>query len=356
VSILLGAIEKKFGSRYTISADESHAIFIHGDCGDKRGHLYVNVDTGGWFCQRCEAAGWVEVDGWVPRKGDKKSNLRPFDEYQPIDIRNDPRAVHYLWSRGVQESNWNDLGFSLSAVERYRGLILCPIFTGGEYQGWQGRVFLPREAQTALIEGYERNLPDDQEAAAKARKYYWPLVAKDPDNRWFSCVGFRRATAVFNYDRVFGEKSIVLCEGIFSSLAVENRGVRSIATLGKSVSALQMRKIFELARAPGFQEFVLAIDGDAYFTSLLLGYKFSEVGIRCRIVSFENKKVVGGVTIPAEDPASVPDIERRVKEARPWKMIDLIEEMQRIAKLPRKIRFERSTYTRSLSKRRKEDR
>jgi hypothetical protein len=71
---------------------------------------------------------------------------------------------------------------------------------------------------------------------------------------------------------------------------------------------------------------------------MLLGYRFSEVGIRTRIVHFEDYRVIDGVEYPSEDPASVSDIEHRIKTARHWSMNEFINVMHYTRKIPSKIR------------------
>jgi hypothetical protein len=325
MSILLAAIEKKFGSEYRLSSDGAHAVFTHQGCGPKRDRLYVNVDTGGYFCQQCEENGWVNVDGWEPTGAKGRKTLRPFDWYQPIDIDTDKRAIKYLWSRGIRRDQWESYGMQLSGLDLYRGLILVPIYTAGEYQGWQGRnYFTPDE-----IRSLTQNRKDEDPK-------YHPLIVRNPENRWFSCSGFHRATAIFNYDEAVNSDLIVLCEGIFSCTAVLNHNFKAIATLGKSISEAQLKLLFKLVSVRG--EVTIAIDGDALFTAMLLGYRFSEVGIRTRIVHFENDRVINGVEYPSEDPASVSDIEHRIRTARLWTMNEFIEVMHLAKKIPSKIK------------------
>lgn len=299
--MLLNNITDQFGSSYKMTTDGTHAIFVHDDpmCGDSSGHLYVNLESGGWFCHRCESCGYVNTEGFSPNI--KESELKPFSAFHPISVDKDPRAVKYLQSRKVLRSVWREYAFSLSPIARYEGLILIPIHNEG-YCGWQGRVYL---GQSQV--GLHRNLYPGQR----------PLVHAVPGNRWFSCRGFRRKNAIWNFDRAIQHNTIVICEGIFSALAV---GPSAMATLGKAITEQQLNRIIR----SGHRDAVIALDGDARLASLILGLKLTGYGINTRIAQFVGK----------EDPDSVSDIEDRITNAPSWRMCDLLEEMNRISKLP----------------------
>lgn len=303
-------IETAFGSDYRLTSDESNAIFKHADCGDRSGHLYVNLTNGLWFCHRCEDGGIVKVDQFEAKSARTDKPLRPWSEVVPIPVEKDPAAVDYLWRRRVSPTDAARYYIFISQLAVYKGLIFFPVWTKGEWQGWQARTY--------LTEGDVS-----------------PIILRDTKKRWHACKGFRRATAIWNYDKVSPGQELYLAEGKFSALAIERTGRRCIATMGKSVSYKQLIEIAQLRP----KLVTIALDGDARLTAYTLGLRLSELGVPSKVVQFvePRRNAKGEKLEEAEDPDSCPDLEQKLAHTRRWTLNDYTDEILRAIKLPKHI-------------------
>lgn len=303
-------IEEAFGSDYRLTSDETNAIFKHGDCGDRSGHLYVNLTNGLWFCHKCEEGGLVIVEGFEAKPNRTEKKLKPWEEVRPVSVETDPAAVEYLWRRRVSSTDAARYYIFLSQLGVYRGLIFFPVWTRREYQGWQARTY-------------------------RTEGDVSPIILRDVTKRWHACSGFRRATAIWNYDKVAQGQELCLAEGKFSALAVERTGRRCIATMGKTVSRKQLLSIAQLQPSM----VTIALDGDARLTAYTLGLRFNELGIPTRVVQFQEprRNAKGQRLEEAEDPDSSPDLERKLAGAPRWSLQDYTDVIIASIKLPKHI-------------------
>lgn len=258
---------------------------------DSHGHLYYNTEKQVFVCFRCGEKGsakWLcrKAGAHYPEPGalrqvpaslldlvrrslspaQKEDHLGPVT--YPCEVRlvvpGSP-ALPYLISRGI-------------SVEEVRAARL----SWGTYKG-SDRIFFPTfSSDDERMTYWSARAFRNEEPGRPVEKYV------NPESR--------KGSIVYNLDRARRHRQVVITEGVVSALAVGSHGV---ATFGKAVS-LEQRSA--LLRYP-FEEYVVALDGDARREALELASFFLAQGRRASLVCFGKR----------EDPASC-DLPRRLEE------------------------------------------
>jgi hypothetical protein len=280
-----------FGTEYRSTSNGREVIFTHEDCGDVSGHLYVNVETGLFFCQRCEWGGKVDTTGFRP-KPIVPDEIKPLDWYEPKPLDNE--AIDYLRTRRISVLERELYGLCLSGKTRYDGLVLFPVRDyEGNYIGWQGRIYKPIDS-----------IPKCRGLSPQHR----PIVHAVENPKWFSSKGFNRRSVVYGLNR-WGRSGVelFLAEAIISSF----QGEGGLASFGKAVTDKQADAI-AACDPPGV---VVALDGDAPIRNWKAACQLVERGVR-------NVRVA---TLPSDprfkDPASDLDWEQHRRDAVPFDFI-----------------------------------
>lgn len=137
-----------------------------------------------------------------------------------------PRAMDYLAQRGVTDEK------IIEAYElKYNAAmdaVVFPIMRDGKLYGWQARKIDPKEGELRLI----------------------------------SQRSFFKSKFLLNYDRAKKFQRVVIVEGPFDCLHVENseRNITGVASLGKNISQDQIKLILDLPSS----QIYLGLDPDAY--------------------------------------------------------------------------------------------
>lgn len=247
-------------------------------CHWKRQSFYLNVEKGVYKCHYCHESGWaIDVVRHVLRLPTAEAIQRVLEARASI-YEEDPYEDDEVWleaEEAVEEEPppsvdiplpWFTLAGndSFSArpylkyartrmtdeqIERY-GVGYCP---SGR---WADRIIVPVQYAGRLVTFVARAIYDDMT----------PKVDTPPGNEQYSYL--------FNLERVWGEKTVIITEGVFDALAVPEY---SVATFGKKVTDAQVA----LLVAAGVKNLIIAWDADAqteiYDTYLRLRYRFDTV-------------------------------------------------------------------------------
>lgn len=251
------------------------------------GHLYVNYDRGYYNCFKCTLGGRrlegllkilhidiqydyiklysehdTELDKIISNKSKKiitpkvveySTDLKVLTEYydwhtQTISLR----AYDYLRSRGITDSIINRLKIR-EGINRYSEQIEInsTSYSGRDYSG---RIMVPSLRRDGLISFYVgRDYIGDKPA-----KYLNPpkeLSAASED--------------VWNLDMVNSD-SVIICEGVFTAIFASPYKLNSVATYGKSISAIANNRDVRVTSqgekllAKKFKNYFIAYDADAY--------------------------------------------------------------------------------------------
>ena len=285
------------------------------NCGKER-KLYVGLESGGFFCQRCQYCGWVDTESLPTPKPGSGPQLQPFSNYRPIPLTQDTRAYDYLLKRGIPRDLADDYGLVLSNLTRYDGLILIPVHDDG-YKGWQGRLYLDL---------------DDIEEYRDLDPWLRPIVHAISDPRWVSCKGFRRATCMWNWDRAQHADTLVMVEGIQSAFSAlreiryrpKTTGWGCAATLGKAVTRSQLSKVIK-ARP---KRVIVCLDPDAMWQASLVGALLKGYRIEVLIVELPAETDLGDIADPWD----------RLQGAVPFSYIDMAKYCLAAEERPKPIR------------------
>ena len=238
-------------------------------CFNDKWKVYINVDKGIWFCQRCQ---WGHHNGdicsllaavsgknihvvrmeiastVVPSVSDddfssalasRIANKEAVEEFtiDPIDLpgelglegRTGGKAVEYLLGRGLSTEDIEYYGLRLSSKLRNNTgpWTVFPVNYYGIPVACQGRKF--------LSDLEPRYLSSD-----KIANWMWPLDEANIKN--------------------IEKGSVVLVEGVFDALAYIKSGVPALCTFGKNLSRSQLK----LLQAHGVKELYLSYDADAH--------------------------------------------------------------------------------------------
>lgn len=226
---------------------------------DTKGHLYVNKKNLMYFCQRCEARGYLgdletkgydftptptnvelmnSIGGIISRgnRGQEYYSLKdsyPITENLKFSIY-EMQAINYLYNRG----------FNLRTIKFY-GIRLGDIFSRYRY-----RIIVPNEIK--IIDDTEyTDMFVARWFSAETEDYNGKKISKYLNPR-----GENRRSSVFNLHRIKDGDPIIITEGCFTSMSA---GRNSVATYGKYITSIQLTKI--LAKNPSL--IYVALDPDA---------------------------------------------------------------------------------------------
>jgi DNA primase len=213
--------------------------FCHeaGKGADTKAHLYINLQNGLYFCQRCQA------------KGRFQSEIDEFSLYQNPSFKFDydklkQRAKNlFTYSSSpslidLNEISWpvtdetpfakaylEERNFTPKDIETYNIRVGKPFYDTrikNENNKWSGRILFPYFLNGACLYVVGRSYND-----------------KDP--KYLNSSG-PKGLVVYGLDQVQGE--CIICEGIISRhTAARVTGKSTVCTLGKTMSRLQMALI-----------------------------------------------------------------------------------------------------------------
>lgn len=228
-----GDAELKFGSQYRYNGAGTEMIFHCTQCQISQrseGKLYVNIDSGVFYCHRCGYTGSVSVSA-KHRREVAKANKEPLplSVISPRLVRSGP-TYDYLRRRGLDDEQIEYYTFLDPGDSSYYGSVICPA-RDTTYRGFVARI-------------YNRNLS-------------WRWEDLHEDIRWYNCPGFRRRDTIWNMGHIGLVSEIIVAESVFSGIAC---GRNAIATFGKDVTTSQLARILTEAKKRQARV-VFALDG-----------------------------------------------------------------------------------------------
>jgi len=279
--------------------------YCEGDTGS--GHMYVNYDKGYWHCFKCSMGGKrmesllralhidisydygrlysdkdKELDMIIDRKKSKKSeqileystSLEALTEYYTLHTKElSIQAYQYLLNRGVSHGFIHALGMR-EGINRYgeKFNIGNVEYIGRDYSG---RILVPSLRKDGLISFYvARDYIGD-----KAAKYLNPpkeLSVASED--------------VWSLD-IIDTPYVVICEGVFTSIAVNAAlgKIAACATYGKSVaknssSEVRVTSQGEKLLSKKFQQYIIFYDKDASLEARETAQYLHDRGAKVRVV------------------------------------------------------------------------
>lgn len=225
---------------------------------DTHYHLYVNIDKGKYYCQKCKASGELSyllkshgiispTKTYLAEYKDKllseslfssSEDIKEVEFYIPelIDIYPETPAYDYLINRGVTKEDIDYYGLKL-------------IISPGAYMN---RIFLPEYREGELIYWAARY-------AGKKNPTYLNVPKIDGNNK------------IFNFDTIPNNNPILVCEGPISAILA---GHNAVATYSKNFRIEQVDLL--LTKDPS--EIIICYDGDAIKDSLKLCKEFKVRG------------------------------------------------------------------------------
>jgi len=253
-------------------------------CYDTKKHFYINVVKKVVHCFRCGYSATVKRflrennllakspenfdildvldSGFVSlvKKESEQGNVS-FPEFMSFMDVEDVSwlgriVIHYLKSRGItdEQIKRHKIGYCYSG--KYAGRIIVPIFMFGELVYWVARIV---EHPTVRFQ-----------------------IAKYPDRKVLNPPAPRK-DVLFNYDAVKLSDEVVVCEGVFDALAVENIGRCAVAILGKEMTDEQAM----LLTALNCERITVCLDADAYENALLVAEKLDRFGNRVFVAELD---------------------------------------------------------------------
>lgn len=271
-------------------------------CVDHRLRLGINQRTKLWQCFNCSRRGNVlsllmapEVTGLsyeqavrtVVRESYRQFGEEPVsapeDEAAPVTLPREfqpllrppvPRSEpfwRYLTGRGLQPSLIEQYGMGYCRTGAYRWRVIIPVTLFGELKTFVARIAM-------------------KDVPRRIRKVLYPQ-------------GSRTGEALFNIERVWGAKEIVLTEGVFDALALPNKAV---AVLGSNLTDGQI----SLLEEAGAEHITLCYDPDAAGRRAVLHAE-----------QLEHRFDVSLATLPSGlDPAKAPPtvLQHALTTARPF--------------------------------------
>lgn len=202
----------------------------------KRPKLFVNPSKKLWHCFKCKTAGRLSgkelehVSGYVLQAQEQPEQSTP--DY-PIVLPLSKQARAYLRQRNVNEQTIRRFGI-VEAVgdpdpgsrNRWKGRILCHIFTDGEPIYWVGRTYRKGDTRTRYL--YPRGITK-RGVVGKTR----PFRGRN--------------------------KTVAIVEGIFDLFAFQEIGVPSVCLFGCEVTKEQVRQLYDVHPS----KFVVYLDPDS---------------------------------------------------------------------------------------------
>jgi DNA primase len=293
-------------------------IYICPQCDDKSGHLYINYNKGYWHCFKCGAGGKriesllrllhieigydytklyneqnKELDDIISirnsiRKTIKtaieySNDLQILTEYYNLHTKDISESAYYYLrnKRGLTDDCILSLGIR-EGVNRYGETFNLK---GKEYQGrdYSGRIMVPSLRRDGTISFYVgRDYIGDKPA-----KYMNPpkeLGAASED--------------VWSLD-IVNTPSIIICEGVFTAIAV-NQALGKIvtcATYGKSIAQRSSNDSGILVTSQGekllnrnFKQYIIFYDKDAMSEAINTAKYLYDRGANVKIVKIDTDK------------------------------------------------------------------
>lgn len=271
-------------------------IYLCPQCDDKSGHLYINYDKGYYHCFKCNLSGKrlesllkklhididydytklyneqdKELDSIIAIKEDKKKSMRVekvVDYSTNLDVLTEYYYQHtkpltrasfeYLLSRRIFPYNIEKLGMR-EGVNRYGDIINI---NGKDYIGrdYSGRIMVPSLRRDGRISFYVgRDYIGDKPAKYMNCSTEIAVASED----------------VWNLDIVDSE-TVIICEGVFTAIAVNqalNKTI-AVATYGKSIAqksnsgGLRVTSQGDKLIRRGFKRYIVFYDKDALQSTL----------------------------------------------------------------------------------------
>jgi len=245
-------------------------------CHWKRQSFYLNVEKGVFKCHYCSESGWaidvvrqvlrLPTSEAIQRVLDARASIYETDPYEDDEVFLDDEPEEEPPPSITLPTPWFKLAGNDSFSARpYRKYAMTRMTEGQmERYGvgyspsgrWADRIIVPVEYAGRIVTFVARAIYDDMT----------PKVDTPPGNEQYSYL--------FNLERVWGQKTVIITEGVFDALAVPEY---SVATFGKKVTDEQVA----LLVTAGVKNLIIAWDADAqteiYDTYLRLRYKFDKV-------------------------------------------------------------------------------
>lgn len=273
--------EHVFGSQWTWNGSQTELIFPCPDCHEhgKEWKLYVNAESGVYYCQRCNKTGYAKLSPRVRASAGQKREPVSLEEIFAQAVQPDTPAYKYLTDvRGLTPQQIVSYAICASPIPSWHGGVILPTLDE-TYRGFVVRIY------------------------DKSASWRWGKVV----DRYYNSPGFRRVNTLYNFIRAKSSRYIKVCEGAFSVIAA---GTDSIGTYGKDVALPQFERLVTLDP----EEFIVCFDGDAKFRTWHL----------CMMLYSYGKRVTRIELPHDQDPDSVEDFSYYLKHRRPVDDLDLL--------------------------------
>ena len=216
---------------------------------DKKGHMYINTETGAFFCHRCKANGY-DLNLKI-KKNDLVSVIK--EEAEPLNeriakLKFTPIYQHeYLNSRGLTDNQINYYKF-------------------GTIEGQEDFIFIP------LIEdkivGYQgRNTTD-----SKFRYLNLPT-------------GVKLGQSLFQLNTAREYNTVIVVEGIFDAISI---GLNAVCIFKNFISKIQKQKIVNSK----FKRIIFGLDADSKRQSYKYAQEYKELGFETAFVNYPYSKKI----------------------------------------------------------------
>ena len=232
-------------------------------CGDHstHNHCYINLQKKTYYCHYQGCSGWLgelvkeysDVDlelrkGIVEKKKHSLVDFSQFNMVTGIENSNDRLAMAYLKKRGISkdEVELYSIGYCTNTGNRYYGRIILPIIENEEIVCLSARSFLPFIKPPYLFPHYG-------ETMCTAGEVIWG----------------------FDYAQVYSKGAVVLVEGIFDAIAINQKtkmNACGLALLNKAMTKPQRNKLLKLDKKV---RFIIMLDSDARKDSLKIAKELS---------------------------------------------------------------------------------
>lgn len=289
---VVDALLSKLGEPNIVSGD-TEFIWCCPFCFDKIGredvkyHLYVNPTKGKFMCHRCETKG--TVDYLLRRLGIR-------------DIKQISLSLDDIWEL------LTEVGSTASAPPDYSQLVY-PVPTMRIREGMISYDYLVNERgyEPSVIKMYKLRvgtswlkhrifIPTHMQGK---RVFFVARTINGEEPKYLNPKERYRRNYLFNYDQAIGYETVVVTEGVFSSLAV---GENAVAAFGKYVTPEQIKLLLKM----NAKEYIIALDEDAQENAVRCASLLSARGARVRIAELPK----------GEDPDSISQDElQRVLDA-----------------------------------------
>ena len=237
-------------------------IYLCPFCDDRRGHLYVNILKGTWFCFKEGRGGYLDSSNLnslssqayykeqIVTPPPTSSHKLPPD-FTPLSMNSfDPfeqLLINYLQKRYLKKEQWGLFSPGYSLIQEYWGrVIIC-------YQNF----FIARAVISSCHPPYINP----------------PAIVKP---LWF-----------YTWSK---EGSLLLVEGVFDLIKVlplldHKKYCGAGALLGKSISIHQRQSLQKVSK-----DLTLLLDKDAYLDALSLAINLSAQGFNCNVLKLSHSK------------------------------------------------------------------